>query len=277
MKTFYNAMRAEWIKMWSVRSTLIYTIIIAVLGIANSAFMAWYYKNLPQAHYMGDGFYYPPEGVLMGVTSAGIVVVLLFSITIVTNEYNTLSIEPTFRGVPRRPLVFLAKLVVAGLYMALVGLVVTFVSTLVSKLIALNSGTLDIFSADWAGFYWRIPVGFFLLTILSMGIGMIIRNTAGAVALLVVWITAIESILIAITPKVNFGPYLPFQNLSAFINGGGTLQMVHFEWNYLGAGGYFFGIAAALFIIGLFVTDPMLRKFQIHQKPAVAALDNPSH
>ena len=42
MKTFYNAMRAEWIKMWSVRSTLIYTIIIAVLGIANSAFMAWY-------------------------------------------------------------------------------------------------------------------------------------------------------------------------------------------------------------------------------------------
>ena len=30
MKTFYNAMRAEWIKMWSVRSTLIYTIIIAV-------------------------------------------------------------------------------------------------------------------------------------------------------------------------------------------------------------------------------------------------------
>ena len=57
MKTFYNAMRAEWIKMWSVRSTLIYTIIIAVLGIANSAFMAWYYKNLPQAHYMGDGFY----------------------------------------------------------------------------------------------------------------------------------------------------------------------------------------------------------------------------
>ena len=41
MKTFYNAMRAEWIKMWSIKSAMVSTIIIAVFGVASSAFVAW--------------------------------------------------------------------------------------------------------------------------------------------------------------------------------------------------------------------------------------------
>ena len=213
MKSFYNAMRAEWIKMWSIRSALVSTIIIGVFGVASSAFVAWLYRSLLHGRNVGGAFAYPPEELLMGVTGIGFLVVLIFSVTLVTTEYSTLTIESTFRGTPRRPVVFLAKLVVGGLYMALVGLVTTFLAGLAAKLVTINVGNVEIFSSNWANYYWRIPVAFFLLALLSMGIGMIIRNTAGAIALLVVWMTAIETILLVFSAKVNFGPFLPFQNL----------------------------------------------------------------
>ena len=262
MKSFYNAMRAEWIKMWSIRSALVSTIIIGVFGVASSAFVAWLYRSLLHGRNVGGAFAYPPEELLMGVTGIGFLVVLIFSVTLVTTEYSTLTIESTFRGTPRRPVVFLAKLVVGGLYMALVGLVTTFLAGLAAKLVTINVGNVEIFSSNWANYYWCIPVAFFLLALLSMGIGMIIRNTAGAIALLVVWMTAIETILLVFSAKVNFGPFLPFQNLYYFINGSTTTTVFTFKWNEFGAGAYFFGIAALLFIIGLFVSDPALRKFK---------------
>lgn len=267
MKTFYNAMRAEWIKMWSIKSAMVSTIIIAVFGVASSAFVAWLYRSLLHGHGIIGPFAYPPEELLMGVTGIGFLVVMIFSVTMVTTEYSTLTIESTFRATPRRPIVFLAKMVVGGLYMALVGLVSTFLSALVAKLVAINVGDAEIFSSTWANYYWRIPVAFFLLALLSMGIGMIIRNTAGAIALLVVWMTAIETILLVFSAKVDFGPYLPFQNIYYFINGSATTTVFSFKWNQYGAGAYFFGIAALLFIIGLFVADPALRKFKLGPKP----------
>lgn len=267
MKTFYHAMRAEWIKMWSVRSALVSTIIIGVFGIASSAFVAWLYRSLLHGPGVVGSFAYPPEELLMGVTGIGFLVVLIFSVTMVTTEYSTLTIESTFRGTPRRSLVFLAKLVVGGLYMALVGLATTFLAGLAAKLVTINVGDVEIFSSTWANYYWRIPVAFFLVALLSMGIGMIIRNTAGAIALLVVWMTAIETILLLFSAKVNFGSFLPFQNIYYFINGSATTPVFTFKWNQYGAGAYFFGIAALLFLIGLFVADSALRTFKSAPKP----------
>lgn len=273
MTTFYNTMRAEWIKMWSTRSALLSTIAIAVLGIGSAVLTALLYRAVAEdaLGVVGDTISYLPQSVFSGVTGIGMLVVLIFSVTMVTTEYSTSTIESTFRATPRRPLVFCVKLVVGGLYMALVGLLVTFVSALAAKFIIGGAATVELFSADWANYYWRVPVAFFLVAILSMGVSMIVRSTAGAIALLVVWMTAIEAILVMLSFRVNFAPYLPFQNIKYFLDDMVSLQVFEFKWNSLGAGGYFFGLAALVFLIGLVVADPQLRKFQRAPQPSAPA------
>ena len=95
-----------------------------------------------------------------------------------------------------------------------------------------------------------------LASVLGVGVGALLRASAGAVALLLLWPLVAEPIL-ANMPNMGteVGPYLPFANAFTFIRVQWLYPVYAMPWGELGSIVYFAGVAALVFVAALTVIN----------------------
>jgi ABC-2 type transport system permease protein len=153
----------------------------------------------------------------------GLVVVMVLAALAITTEYRFGTIRATFLAVPHRGVALLAKTAVVAVLCGVIGEVCAFGSVGVAKLVVPNADL----GVDTA-FEWRAVAGtglvFALAGVLAVAVGTLIRHSAGAIALLLVYSQGVEQ-LISLIPRV--GPaahkWLPFNVANRFLTGDADL------------------------------------------------------
>jgi ABC-2 type transport system permease protein len=177
----------------------------------------------------------------------------------VTTEYRFSTIRATFLAVPNRTSALIAKTVVVAFIAGVLGEIIAFGSVGIAKVLS-PASDLAITTAD----QWRHVAGVGLLygigAIIAIAVGILVRQTAGAVAILLVWNMLLEG-LIGIIPKVGvkIQAWLPFMNANHFLQLGGENPAeqagagVDFKFSQWGSLAYFAGIAIAMLVVALIV------------------------
>ncbi|CCH35646.1 ABC transporter permease [Actinosynnema sp. NPDC047251] len=192
----------------------------------------------------------------------GLYVIMVMAALAVTTEYRFGTIKATFQAVPDRISPLVAKAVVVSLLAGLVGEAVAFGSWGMSWVLAQDNSQLALNSAN----DWRHVAGIGLVyaagAILALGVGALVRQTAGAVSIILVFALVLESV-VGFIPNIgdDIQKWMPFTVVSKFIFGDpdasslpeGAGPPVVGELPPWGSFAYFAGIALVIYIISLVV------------------------
>jgi hypothetical protein len=229
-------LNAECIKLSTLRSPLWSAIAVAVLSLGLAAMQA--------STVYGPGPL-EPEKAAMGVAVFGVPVLMILSSLTVTNEYRSGLIRTTFMAVPNRTLVLVAKAVVAAVFSG------AYAAVMVAASIAVARSD----PHEW-GLVGAIALYAMIASVLGVGVGALMRASAGAVALLLLWPLVVEPIL-ANLPNVGtqVGPYLPFANAFIFIRVQWLYPVYAMPWGPGASIVYFAGVTAVVFAAALVVIN----------------------
>ena len=237
---------AERIKITTTKSPLWCTIIIIVLGLGLATVFGLSAKSSLSNP---NGAMMPTvSGALSGVTGFGVLVLMIMAALAITSEYRFGTIRTTFQAVPNRASVLIAKAGLIGAFGAVLTFVLAFGAYAMAKAIAgteASAGLTLSSGSDWRAIY-GIPIYAFLCVILAVGVGSIIRQSAGAIALLLLWPLLIESLFGLFG---SFGekitPFLPFANANHFLSA--SSGGVDFHWGPWGSLIYFAAFVLVIF------------------------------
>jgi ABC-2 type transport system permease protein len=226
---FFYQMRAEWVKLRSVRSTWVCLGLIILLGVGLGGVISFVTASA-WAGGGADRLQYDPvrtaqAGVLISQFCAGVLGALF-----VTGEYSSGLLRSTLSAVSHRGSVLLGKACVLTLVLLLAGEVSAFGSYFFSRWILLrhggvlvlrNSVALQLHSAKIPVLSLSAPgvvratllVGVYvaLLGLLGVGLGFIMRSGAGAIATYV-GVLLIIPVIVSLLPSSASGyinEYLP--------------------------------------------------------------------
>lgn len=196
----------------------------------------------------------------------GSFIALVLAALAITGEYRFGTIRATFAAVPNRTAVLLAKTLVVAVLLGLVGLVTAFAAWGVAYLI---DGT-PAMVIDSTG-EWRAVAGQGLLyagyAVIAIGVGLLVRQTAGAISLLLVWALVVESAIVPILDgflELEISRWLPFANAGNFITAGDAaatgqaqgIPVIDYPFGGpWGSFGYFTAVAIAVLIAGIVVAN----------------------
>jgi ABC-2 type transport system permease protein len=219
--TFPRAVRSEWIKLRSLRSTFWCAVIILVLTIGLAALAAVVVlQGQEQAVQQAvNGPALARSQVLQTVTLSSTFTALVAAVLgalMITGEFGTGMIRSTFAAVPQRIPALLAKALVVAVAVFVIAAVAAVVALLVATAIMAGRGI----GPDLGdGGLWLALLGdagyLALIGVLSLVIGAIIRNSAGGIAtsiglILVLPVVANLFAAIAKAPWAqNVGAFLP--------------------------------------------------------------------
>jgi ABC-type transport system involved in multi-copper enzyme maturation permease subunit len=192
-------MRAEWIKLRSLRSTR-WTLVALVLttiglGALISAETAahWGHTSLI------DKRLWDPTNSSLAGTAFGELAVAVFGVLAITAEYSSGTIRSSVAAAPRRTPLLVAKALVFGGVSLAIGELISFVSYFVGQ--ALFSGHAPITHIGDPGVIRAVAMtgGYLaLVCLMALGVGTALRHTAGAVAALVGVLIVLPSVFAAL-------------------------------------------------------------------------------
>lgn len=186
----------------------------------------------------------------------GLMVVMVMAALAITTEYRFSTIRATFQAVPNRTGVLVAKAVVVAVLAGVVGEVVAFGSWGVAKALRPDAPLTVDTAAEWRNLL-GIGVVYAIGAVFALAVGALLRQTAGAVTLILVWALLVEN-LIALVPKIGtkIQDWMPFHAANHFLTGGAGPDGPHVPplgpWPSLA---YFAGVAVVLFLCAVVVTN----------------------
>jgi hypothetical protein len=194
-----EAVTSEWIKLRSVRSTL-YTLAVTVfLCVGIGALIS--FGRGSHASKTEGGFIFDPtrvslQGFFIAEISIGVIGVLIIS-----SEYATGSIRATLAATPNRLSVLAAKTVVLFAATLVVGQFCSFLSFFVGQAILAGQGASSATLSTPGALRGVLLAGLSLalLAVFAMGIGTMLRHTAGAVTVYVA-ILLVSFLILAALP-----------------------------------------------------------------------------
>jgi ABC-type transport system involved in multi-copper enzyme maturation permease subunit len=203
---------SEWTKLWSLRSTryalaaaLVLTIGLAALACGVVA------HNWPHMSFHDRQDFHPLEVNLAGVQIAQLAIGVL-GVLVITGEYSTGMIRATMTAVPKRLPVLWAKAIVYGLVVLALATPATLVAFVVGQSILARQHIDIAFSHPGvARVVLGAPLYLTVIGLFGLGIGALVRNTAGAIA-------TFAGVLFVLPPLMNVlptswnnaaSPYLP--------------------------------------------------------------------
>jgi ABC-2 type transport system permease protein len=239
----------ERIKLFTTRSPWWSMLLALVLSVGFAALIA---ANVPS------------DTVLSTIEAEGgyqfsLVVMMVMAALAVTTEYRFGTIRVSFQAVPNRIALLLAKTAVVAVLAAIIGEVTAFASWTVARLIhpsaflALNN------ESAWRGVA-GMGLVYAITAVIAVAVGILIRQTAGAVAILLIYTLLVENLVVLI-PKIGqtIQKWMPFTEANNFLVAGspnvarrGAADMPLGAWPSLA---YFAGIAAVILIIALFTAN----------------------
>lgn len=192
-----------------------------------------------------------PAGLTSFLLQLGMVIVMVMAAVSVTTEYRFATIRTTFQAVPNRTAALLGKTAVVTAVAAVVGLLAGFGAWAMAWVLRPAQAVALAGEADW-----RIVAGpglvFAVAAVLAVAVGILLRQTAGAVSLLLVWALLAEN-LVRIIPGIgdDIVGWLPFVNATHFL-GGGPAESLFPPWGSLA---YVAALAAGLLVAALVVAN----------------------
>lgn len=190
-----DVLASEWIKLWSVRSTYATLLIAAVLAVGLSALGAYVTTTVVAHPPAGQALPDPLMLSFSGFPVAQLAVAVLGALAF-TAEHSTGLIRTTFVAVPRRRTVLAAKAATAGAVVLAAGELLAFASFFLTQAImsahhrGLSLAHPGVPGAVLAGGFYLV-----LVALLGLGLGVIMRSTAAAIATVVALTYLIPEIL----------------------------------------------------------------------------------
>jgi ABC-2 type transport system permease protein len=222
LPVFADVLKSEWTKLRSVRSTYWSIFAALVLGIglgaAISAGSAHAYSHMS----LQDKLTFDPTSNSLAGFFFAQLALGVFAIMTISSEYSTGTIRTTLSAVPQRGYVLAAKAALVGGVSLAVGLVIAFPSFWIGQLI-FRGHHLDVPLSDPG--VLRAVLGSALyvaaLAVFSLGLGTVIRHTAGAITGLtaIAFIVPIFSNLLPDSWQNDMARYFP-------ANAGGSITNV---------------------------------------------------
>ncbi|MBB2989328.1 hypothetical protein FHR72_000791 [Mycolicibacterium iranicum] len=241
------ALNAERIKLTTLRSPLWAATAAVLLAVGLAAL---------QASVAYDSDRLSVAAASLGVAVFGIPVLMIVAAMTVTGEYRTGLIGTTFMAMPNRILVIGAKAVVAALFSAAAAVVMVFLSVMVVRLVAVPGVGDGLTVAATVRFAGATALYAVLAAVLGVGVATLLRHTAGAVTVLLLWPLLVEPLLGNLPGRGwQIGPYLPFANIFRFLEVQWLFPDYTMSWGPLGSLGYFAVIVAIVFVAALVAVD----------------------
>ena len=173
-----DVLACEWTKLVSVRSTFWTMLIAVVTPVAISALVAATLGSAPQRGAPIDPLLPGLLSLEYAVLSVAVLGVLAFS-----TEYGTGLIRTTFAAMPRRRAVLAAKAGVLGLVTMAAGELVAFVSFfLVQAILSGHHLGVSLSAPGVPGAVLAEGLLLFVVAMLGLAVGAIVRHTAGGIA-----------------------------------------------------------------------------------------------
>jgi ABC-2 type transport system permease protein len=167
-----RTVRAEWARLWTVRSTWLF-VLVATLGVAGISLLVGIDSR-------GEGQTEPGETVWIAVQTLGMIAMLLLlamAAVSTTADHATGGILPTLQCTPRRGILLAARSTVIVATHAVVGLLLALLgAVLINRIAPVLALTWD----EGADTLSALGYVYGLGTLLAVGLGMLLRSTAGA-------------------------------------------------------------------------------------------------
>ncbi|WP_433607134.1 ABC transporter permease [Prescottella agglutinans] len=245
-----SVLNAERIKLTSTKSPMWCSLIAVGASVGLAAVMGLSYKSMVSSgdNVMGE---FTAAYTQLGAVQFGSMLVMIMSALAVTTEYRFGVIRTTFQAIPNRSQVIAGKALLLAIIGGVLGLVIALASYFVAQ--ATAGVTLDLGADSNARELFGIPIYYALLAVLAVGVGTLIRQSAGAISLLLMWPLVIEGFATMI-PKVGkyIGEFGPFNNVSHFLGSGAGFD---FHWGPWGSLLYFAAFVAIVFGAALFAVN----------------------
>lgn len=183
-QTLVRAVRSEWIKLRTLRSTWVTAVITLVMTTGIGA-LATVITSKPE--YFGSGSW---KMAILGAPFGQIVVAVLGAL-VITGEYSSGQIRSSLAAVPRRSRLFWAKAMVMTVWsFALGALSILLIWALSTPLIGERAASLT--NHKFLGYVWGTGLAYAGIGLMALGLGFLLRSTAGA-------ITVVVSVLFVVT------------------------------------------------------------------------------
>jgi hypothetical protein len=202
-----GALRSEWTKILTVRSTVWSIAFMAAIAIGANALINWLSVTRRWAEMSPE----EQAGLLAGPLSnvlGGPMTIIQFGVAVlgvmaISSEYATGMIRSTLQAQPRRLTVLAAKILVLGGLMLLVGEALAFAAYGVGK--AVISAHVPLHLSDEGVLRAVVGAGLYtaVLALFSLGAGAIFRHTAGGITAVLGLITVISPLTQLLPDKVG--------------------------------------------------------------------------
>ena len=230
--SFLGILRAEILKFRTLLSSWVLMVVTVGLMAGMASLAAWSVNLLNDTEFqqgqampegesaemasgsgLGDSLH---ELAVMTPTAGatlGYIVVGAMAVMIISTEFGTKSIVSTLTAAPRRGAVYIAKTVVISLFSALMAVVSAVISYPLTQLVLSDE---EAHFAFTDGDFWTCVLGLIVIFVLTswmgQGLGALLRNSAGAIVVLVVILFVLPlmwSFLQNLEWAQDFHPYLP--------------------------------------------------------------------
>jgi ABC-type transport system involved in multi-copper enzyme maturation permease subunit len=225
---FAAILRSELCKLRSVRSTFWSLFAAVAFNVGLAALLAIFLPAQLSAH---DKATLDVTRVSLGGMHLSQIAFGVLGVLVITSEYTTGTIRASLSAVPQRRLLLAAKTIVFTASALIVGIFASFAAYFVFQ--AFLSGEALRTSIGDPGVLRAVIGGGLYLTVLGLlglGLGAIIRSSAGAIAALfgLLFVPQLLTELLPHSWKDTVGPYVPMQ-------AGSTIFSAHREAGALGA------------------------------------------
>lgn len=246
-----GVLAAERIKLTSTRSPWWCSAIVVALGLGLSALIAGVSRSTKTGEHSQ---LLDVSSSVTSVSGFGVLVLMIMATLSVTSEYRFGIIRTTFLATPQRTKVITVKAALLGAYALVLTAVLCVAAYLITRAVYGSAPGLQLSTSE----EWRallgVPIYALLCVFLAVGVGVLLRQSAAAISLLILWPLVLESLLSAFgTFGRNVGPFLPFHNVQRFYTMGDVSGNWH--WGPWGSLIYFAAFVAVVFAAALFTLN----------------------
>lgn len=227
--TLATVIRSEWIKIRTVKSTFIILAVVVALAIGLGALIAWAVES---NYNLDSTTIFDPTSTSLAGLAFGQLAAAVLGVMVVTSEYSTGMIRTSLIAVPRRGRMLAAKAGVFTVVMLVVGEVSSFIAFELGQFIlkhgapSASLGQPSVLRAVIGGGLYLALVG-----LLGVGVGALLRNTAGSIAIMVAFLFVVPAILSGALPSSVRNPVLKYWPTQA----GSQIFTVHRDHHTLGS------------------------------------------
>jgi hypothetical protein len=208
-----DAVRMEWLKLRTVRTPrwigLVLMASIIGIGIAVLSYYPGHWSHLSVA----SKAQFDPTNAGFAGMAIGQLAIGIAGVIVITSEYSSGSIRSTLAVIPSRPLLLAAKAITFGLAALVAGELTCLAAFGINQYLVMRAPAPHASLADPTALRAVLMIGAYvaLIGLLGLGIGAIVRHTAGGIALVVGVVFVVPAVLHTFSASLqdSVGKYLP--------------------------------------------------------------------